>query len=121
MIGADQRTGKLLGGTDYLRQRIANAISTPLWTTVMHRGRGGALHELLDTAITPSSLIDIYAAIAQALDRRRRDDEGAAFRDRHIDRARQLLAELDRRHARMVLALGEIIEPDEDGARIGRR
>lgn len=68
MIGADQRTGKLLGGTDYLRQRIANAISTPLWTTVMHRGRGGALHELLDTAITPSSLIDIYAAIAQALD-----------------------------------------------------
>ena len=52
MIGADQRTGKLLGGTDYLRQRIANAISTPLWTTVMHRGRGGALHELLDTAIT---------------------------------------------------------------------
>jgi len=69
MNGMDARTGKPLAGIRHLRQSIHNILTTPLGSRVMRRDYGSNLFELIDQPLTQSTLMDIYAATAQALRR----------------------------------------------------
>jgi phage baseplate assembly protein W len=69
MQGVNAQTGQLICGIPYLRQRIENALSTPLNATVMHRERGSRLFSLVDRPMTQASVVDVYAAIAECLQR----------------------------------------------------
>lgn len=69
MQGMNAQTGKLISGIPYLRQRIGNALSTPVNSTVMHRERGSRLFSLVDEPMTQATVVDTYAAIAECLQR----------------------------------------------------
>ena len=67
--GMNAHTGKSLSGQDHLIQSIGDILSTPIGTRVMRREYGSALFEKIDRPITPELLVDIYADVAEALDR----------------------------------------------------
>lgn len=67
MNGTDATTGKPLSGIDHLRQSIADILRTPIGTRVQRRDYGSRLFELLDAPTNQSTLIDMYAATAEAL------------------------------------------------------
>jgi phage baseplate assembly protein W len=69
MQGMNAQTGQLINGIPYLRQRIENALSTPVNSTVMHRERGSRLFALVDEPMTQATIVDTYAAIAECLQR----------------------------------------------------
>lgn len=67
--GMNAHTGKALSGQDHLIQSIGDILSTPIGTRVMRREYGSALFEKIDRPMTPELLVDIYADVAEALDR----------------------------------------------------
>lgn len=69
MIGMNAKTGKPLGGIDHLRQSVADILTTPLGSRVMLREYGSNLPDLVDRPGNLSTLVDVYAAAATALDR----------------------------------------------------
>lgn len=69
MKGIDKTTGKRLSGIEHLRQSIGDILSTPLGSRVMRRDYGSRLYELVDKPMNPQTLLEIYAAAAEALDR----------------------------------------------------
>lgn len=48
MLGMDRNTGKLLSGTDHIRQSIVDILTTPLGTRVMLPEYGSKLFDLVD-------------------------------------------------------------------------
>lgn len=67
MKGTDSATGKPLQGIDHLRQSIRDILTTPIGSRVMRREYGSRLYELVDAPMTRETLLDIYAATAEAL------------------------------------------------------
>ena len=67
MNGTSAHTGKTLYGLDHLRQSIRDILTTPIGTRVMRRDYGSRLFELIDNPMTRATLVDIYAATAEAL------------------------------------------------------
>lgn len=69
MNGTDANTGKRLGGIDHLRQSIRDILTTPLGSRVMRRDYGSRLFQLLDAPMSRATLLEMYAATAEALAR----------------------------------------------------
>lgn len=67
MKGTNATTGKALDGIDHLRQSIRDILTTPIGTRVMRRDYGSRLFELVDRAVNRKTLLDLYAATAEAL------------------------------------------------------
>ena len=67
MIGIDNQTGKHISGIQYLKQRIADVLTTPIGTRIMRREYGSKLFDLLDAPISKMTIINYYAATAEAL------------------------------------------------------
>lgn len=67
MSGMNNNTGGLLFGISHLRQSIINILTTPLGSRVMRREYGSRLYELVDAPINAQTLVEIYAATAEAL------------------------------------------------------
>lgn len=69
MRGSNANTGKALSGLDHLRQSVRDILSTPIGSRVMRRDYGSQLFRLLDAPLNRSSVMDLYAATAEALQR----------------------------------------------------
>lgn len=67
MMGFEAATGRTLSGIDHLRQSIRDILTTPLGTRVMRRDYGSRLYELVDAPVNQATLLDLYAATAEAL------------------------------------------------------
>lgn len=69
MIGISVTDGKLLGGLDHLRQSVRDILMTPIGSRVMRRDYGSRLFELIDAPINRGTIMEIYAATAEALEK----------------------------------------------------
>ena len=69
MDGMNATTGERLGGLDHLRQSIRDILTTPIGSRVMRREYGSRLFQLIDAPMNRSTLLDLYAATAEALER----------------------------------------------------
>ena len=69
MIGMNRETGKPLKSYEHLKQSIADILSTPIGSRVMRRDYGSRLFELVDAPLNQNTLVDIYAAVGEALGR----------------------------------------------------
>ena len=69
VIGINKKTGERITGTEHLAQSIRDILSTPIGTRVMRRNYGSNLFDLIDANITGLTLVQIYAATADALTR----------------------------------------------------
>lgn len=69
MIGMSRETGTALDGTRHLAQSIGDILSTPLGARVMRRDYGSDLPDLIDRPLNGETLVDVYAATADALAR----------------------------------------------------
>lgn len=67
MNGINATTGKRLSGLDHLRQSIRDILRTPIGSRVMRRDYGSRLFQLIDAPMNRSTLLDLYAATAEAL------------------------------------------------------
>lgn len=67
MLGIDQTTGKPLSGIAHLRQSIRDILTTPIGSRVMRREYGSRLFDLVDEPLNESTLVNLYAATAEAL------------------------------------------------------
>lgn len=67
MNGINATTGKRLSGLDHLRQSIRDILRTPIGSRVMRREYGSRLFQLIDAPMNRSTLLDLYAATAEAL------------------------------------------------------
>lgn len=67
MRGTDATTGKPLEGVAHLRQSIRDILTTPLGSRVMRRTYGSRLFDLVDAPLNEQTIVDIYAATAEAL------------------------------------------------------
>lgn len=68
MDGINATTGKRLGGLQHLRQSISDILRTPIGSRVMRREYGSRLFRLIDAPMNRSTLLDVYAAVGDALD-----------------------------------------------------
>ncbi len=68
MNGIDATSGKRLSGLAHLRQSITDILTTPIGARVMRRDYGSRLYELVDAPLNRATLLDIFAATAEALD-----------------------------------------------------
>lgn len=69
MNGINSNTGKRLGGIEHLRQSVRDILTTPIGSRVMRREYGSQLFLLLDKPLNRSTIMDIYAATADAIRR----------------------------------------------------
>lgn len=69
MIGISATTGKAISGIDHVRQSVRDILSTPIGTRVMRREYGSRLFQLIDAPLNRNTLLDLYSAVAEALDR----------------------------------------------------
>lgn len=67
MDGLNASNGTLLTGIAHLRQSIRDILTTPLGARVMRRDYGSQLPRLVDAPINQSTIMQIYAATAEAL------------------------------------------------------
>lgn len=69
MIGINSLSGKPLSGVSHLKQSIKDILTTPIGTRIMRRDYGSNLFKLIDNPINDSLKFDIYANVAEALDK----------------------------------------------------
>lgn len=69
MIGMDANTGKPLSGLAHLAQSVRTILSTPIGSRVMRREFGSQLPSLVDAPLNRSTIMDVYAATAEAIER----------------------------------------------------
>ncbi len=67
MRGMNASTGKELEGLNHLKQSIVDILTTPIESRVMRRDYGSRLLELVDKPINRDLTLEIYAAVAEAL------------------------------------------------------
>jgi phage baseplate assembly protein W len=67
MNGTSATDGKPLDGIAHLRQSIQDILTTPLGSRVMRRDYGSRLYELVDAPTNSETIMDLYAATAEAL------------------------------------------------------
>jgi phage baseplate assembly protein W len=66
-MGMNALNGRSLTGLDHLKQSIADILNTPIGSRVMRRDYGSKLFSLIDAPLNRGTLVDIYAATAEAL------------------------------------------------------
>ncbi|WP_197723795.1 GPW/gp25 family protein [Acinetobacter ursingii] len=66
-MGMNRDTGRNVEGIEHLQQSIIDILTTPIGSRVMRRDYGSRLFELIDAPINRETLVDIYAAVAEAL------------------------------------------------------
>jgi phage baseplate assembly protein W len=64
-----RETGKYLDDLDHLKQSIVDILTTPIGSRVMRREYGSNLFYLVDRPINKEFVQQIYAAVAEALER----------------------------------------------------
>lgn len=69
MNGINANTGARLSGIEHLRQSIRDILTTPIGSRVMRRDYGSRLPDLIDAPLNRATLLDIYAATAEAIAR----------------------------------------------------
>lgn len=69
MRGMNSETGKTISGIEHLKQSIVDILTTPIGTRVMRRDYGSRLFELIDHPIVPGFAQELYAAVAEALEK----------------------------------------------------
>ena len=67
MRGVDATTGKPLEGIAHLRQSVRDILTTPLGSRVMRREYGSRLFDLVDRPLNAQTLVEIFAATAEAV------------------------------------------------------
>jgi hypothetical protein len=67
MAGVDRLTGKPLSGWAHVVQSLGVLFTTPKLSRIMRRHIGTNMPRLVDAPISPVTLIDFYAAVAEAL------------------------------------------------------
>lgn len=67
MNGTNAADGTRLDGIDHLRQSIRDILTTPLGTRVMRRDYGSRLPALVDAPLNRGTILQLYAATAEAL------------------------------------------------------
>lgn len=82
--GTDARTGMLLTGWDHCVQSIGIILTTRFGSRVMQRDFGSRLADLQDRNGTPKLIMEMYAAVAEAL---RRWEPGFRLRTVQLMRA----------------------------------
>lgn len=66
-MGMNALNGRSLSGLEHLKQSIADILNTPIGSRVMRRDYGSKLFSLIDAPLNRGTLVDIYAATAEAL------------------------------------------------------
>jgi phage baseplate assembly protein W len=69
MSGLSATTARVLPEEQHLAQSINDILSTPLGSRVMRREYGSDLPRLIDAPVNGETLVDLYAATAEAIDR----------------------------------------------------
>ncbi|NJB67211.1 hypothetical protein GGQ74_000851 [Desulfobaculum xiamenense] len=69
MRGMNATTGRELSGIEHLRQSVRDILTTPIGSRVMRRDYGSRLFELVDAPLNGATLVELYAATAEALAR----------------------------------------------------
>ncbi len=69
MIGMDASNGKALDGLAHLHQSVRDILSTPKGSRVMRREYGSDVFRLIDAPMNRDTLMNIYAAGAEAIAR----------------------------------------------------
>lgn len=69
MRGIDATTGAALDGIEHLRQSVRDILTTPIGSRVMLREYGSQIFQLVDAPLNRSTIMDLYAATADALKR----------------------------------------------------
>ncbi len=69
MIGTSRQTGRTIDGPSRLAQAIGDILSTPKGSRVMRRDYGSDLPLLIDAPMNDETMVDVYAATAEAIDR----------------------------------------------------
>lgn len=69
MSGLDRNTGALMTPDAHLAQSIGDILTTPTGTRVMRREYGSDLPKLIDAPLNGETMVDVFAATAEALDR----------------------------------------------------
>lgn len=65
--GMNKATGRVLTDTDHLQQSIADILLTPIGSRVMRRSYGSRLLQLISQPYVTATVLQVYAAIADAL------------------------------------------------------
>lgn len=66
MSGVDRHTGRVISGFDHVVQSLRVLFTTSKMARVMRRHIGTNMPRMVDAPISPVTLIDFYAAIAEA-------------------------------------------------------
>lgn len=69
MRGMCAESGKSLEGIEHLRQSIRDILTTPLGSRVHRREYGSRVPRLVDAPLNDGTLIELYAATAEAIAR----------------------------------------------------
>ena len=69
MFGLSIDTGKGLGQINHLKQSIRDILTTPIGSRVMRRDYGSRLFEIIDSPTNEDNKTEIYAAVAESLDK----------------------------------------------------
>lgn len=69
LVGMSGTTGRTLDGLAHLRQSIVDILTTPLGSRVMLSDYGSRLFALVDQPTSGLTLLALYAAVAEALQR----------------------------------------------------
>ncbi len=69
MSGLSATTARVLPEEQHLAQSINDILSTALGSRVMRREYGSDLPRLIDAPLNGETLVDLYAATAEAIDR----------------------------------------------------
>jgi phage baseplate assembly protein W len=69
MKGMSRENGKYLNDLEHLKQSIGDILTTPIGSRVMRREYGSNLFYLVDRPVNRDFLQQIYAAVAEALER----------------------------------------------------
>jgi phage baseplate assembly protein W len=69
MSGLSVNDARRIGDAEHLGQSITDILTTPIGRRVMRRDYGSALFDLIDAPMNGETLVDVYAATAEALDR----------------------------------------------------
>lgn len=69
MIGTSRTTGRSIGSEAHLAQSITDILTTPTGSRVMRREYGSQLPDLIDAPMNGETIVDVFMATAEALDR----------------------------------------------------
>jgi len=67
MVGINRETGAVLSGFDHVKQSLGVLFTTARLSRIMRRDVGSAVPRAVDSPISPVTIIDLYAAVADAV------------------------------------------------------